>query len=146
MVGIYFDSGDKKNDDFVERVFCRFDCMVLCYFVISFVEFVYEGSKKVLFGENFDLVLVWIFLLYNMVLSKILLIFLWYISDDSSVFVENFFLFVMVLKKYGVLFEFYIFFYGKYGFGFVSYILYVKEWIKFCEKWFESIGFIGYNV
>jgi len=145
LVGTHFDGGDKKNNDPVERISCRPDCMVLCYPVISLAEFAHEGSKKALLGENPDPALVWTLSSHNMVSSKTPPTFLWHTSDDSSVPVENSLLFTMALKKHGVPFELHIFPHGRHGLGLATDTLYVKEWTKLCEKWFESIGFIRYN-
>src|SRR4051812_24502451 len=56
--GTHFDAGDPNAKEAVDRISSRPDFMVLSYPVISFTEFVHEGSRKNLLGDNPDPALV----------------------------------------------------------------------------------------
>src|SRR5262249_25454458 len=52
--GTHFDSGNASATDPIDRAVSRPDFLILCYPVISFLNYVHQGSKRSLLGENPD--------------------------------------------------------------------------------------------
>ena len=52
--GTHFDAGNTEAADAIDRVSSRPDFLVLCYPVVSFLNYVHQGSKRNLLGDNPD--------------------------------------------------------------------------------------------
>ncbi len=142
-VGTHFDLGNSDSDDPIERVSCRPDAMVLCYPVITFVEFRHDGSMRALLGDNPSPDMIDMLSNESQVTTDTPPAFLWHTANDQAVPVENSLLFAGALSKNKVPFELHIFPDGRHGLGLARENPQVREWTRLCENWLKTMGFAG---
>jgi len=120
----------------------RPDLGVLCYPVISFVEFTHTGSRKNLLGENPPARLVQNLSNETQVTPETSPCFLWHTSEDKSVPVENSLLFASALRKAGVPCSLHIYEKGAHGLGFGSATKPAPPWADQLLYWFKERKFL----
>lgn len=114
----HFDAGKPGASDEFERESSRPDLAILCYPVISLVEFAHSGSRRNLLGENPPDDLVRHLSNELQVTPETPPCFLWHTVEDKSVPVENSLLFAAALRRAGVPFSLHIYEKGAHGLGF----------------------------
>ncbi len=134
------DFGYEKQDE-IDEVSSRPDFMILCYPVISFVEYAHIGSMNNLAGnispkdaqslsvdKNVD--------------NSTPPTFLWHTSADTCVPVENSLKMAWELSRHNVPFEIHTFKDGPHGLGLAQEFPHTAKWIEACKNWLESMHLI----
>ena len=113
----HFDSGNPAATDPIDRESSRPDLGILCYPVISLLEFAHAGSRKNLLGDKPDPDLVKFLSNELQVTKNTPPCFLWHTIEDKSVPVENTLLFAAALRQAGGLPSVHIYEKGAHGLG-----------------------------
>jgi acetyl esterase/lipase len=138
----HFDAGKTDAADPVERLSSRPDLGILCYPVISLVEFAHSGSRKNLLGENPDPELVRFLSSELQVTKDTPPCFLWHTVEDKSVPVENSLLFATALRRAGVNFSLHVYEKGAHGLGLGRADRPAPPWADQLLYWFKERKFI----
>ena len=134
----HFDAGQPDATDPIERESSRPDLGVLCYPVISLLEFAHAGSRKNLLGDKPDPELV------NFLSSELQVTkdtppcFLWHTVEDKVVPVENTLLFAAALRKAGGLPSVHIYEKGPHGMGLGRATKPAPPWADQLLYWFRE--------
>ena len=139
---VHFDEGLRSSKDEIEKMSSRPDMSILCYPVISFLEYVHEGSKENLLGKNPSIELIRKMSVETQVKENTPPAFVWTTAEDKTVPMENSLLYVKALKEKNIPFEFHIFPKGRHGLGLKDEVPYVKRWALLCEEWLKEQNFI----
>lgn len=140
-VGVHWDLGRPTDPDPVERFSSRPDCLVLCYPVISFVDYGHSGSMVSLLGKDPTQELRQMLSLQLQVTEQTPPAFLWHTATDASVPVQNTILFAKALADYHVEHELHVFPQGGHGLGLASGTR-VGVWTGLCRNWLWERGFV----
>ncbi len=142
-VGTRFDTGKKESTDFIEKLSCRPDFMLLLYPVISFREyFGHMGSRKNLIGEGNSWELVEKYSNELHVTPQTPPTFLVLADDDKGVPPRNSVEFYLALKKNNVPAEMHIFQKGGHGFGITKKNLPSDQWPNLFLDWLKALKII----
>jgi len=137
--GIYFDEGNPKAADPVERMSSRPGLMVLAYPVIVMDgEFAHQGSRERLLGEAPDPDALARMSLEKNVSANTPPAFLWHTANDASVPVENSLWMAAALSRCRVPFELHVFPEGKHGLGLAPNLPEVAVWKDLCAAWLKK--------
>jgi acetyl esterase/lipase len=139
--GVYGDDGDPASADPVARASSRPDALVLCYAVISLVEFWHQRSTENLLGPDPSVELRTAMSLETRVTAETPPTFLWHTVDDASVPVEHSLLFAAALRRQGVPFALHIYPHGRHGLGLTQDDPLVGTWTDLCARWLATQGF-----
>ncbi len=115
--GTHFDTGKPDAADPIDRLGSRPDFLILCYPVVSLTNYVHQGSKRNLLGDNPDPKLVETLSNETQVTAQTPPTFLFHTNADTGVPAENSMLFFMALRKAGVPAEIHIYEKGPHGVG-----------------------------
>jgi acetyl esterase/lipase len=137
----HFAAGTPDAADPVERESSRPDLGILCYPVISLVEFAHSGSRKNLLGENPPQELVRHLSSELQVNKDTPPCFLWHTVEDKSVPVENSLLFAAALRRAGVPFSLHVYELGAHGLGFGRDTRPAPPWASQLLHWFKERKF-----
>lgn len=137
----HFDAGKADAVDPVERESSRPDLGILCYPVVSLVEFAHSGSRKNLLGDNPAPELVQNLSNELQVTKDTPPCFLWHTVEDKSVPVENSLLFASALRRAGVPFSLHIYEKGAHGLGFGRPEKPAPPWADQLLYWFKERKF-----
>lgn len=137
----HFDAGKADAVDPVERESSRPDLGILCYPVVSLVEFAHSGSRKNLLGDNPAPELVQNLSNELQVTKNTPPCFLWHTVEDKSVPVENSLLFASALRRAGVPFSLHIYEKGAHGLGFGRPEKPAPPWADQLLYWFKERKF-----
>ena len=142
--GTHFEDGDESADDPLLRYSSRPDAMILCYPVITMAspQYVHEGSKTHLLGEEPSLSLVDKMSTEKQVTKNTPPTFLWHTADDGAVPVENSLMFARSLGDCNVPYSLHVFESGKHGLGLAEDHPEANLWPKLCETWLKNRTFI----
>ncbi|EDM28841.1 acetyl esterase family enzyme [Lentisphaera araneosa HTCC2155] len=139
------DEANIELSDELEAVSARPDLCILSYPVISWGEFVHEGSRGNLLGENPGEALLDHTSMENAVKPSTPPTFLWHTAEDEPVPVENSYLYAMALQKNKVPHELHVYPDGEHGvgLGMIDYRrdAHYSQWRHSCEKWLLKNGF-----
>ena len=141
--GTHFDAGDASAADPIDRVSSRPDFLVLCYPVISFVNYTHQGSKNALLGPNPDPKLVESMSSELAVTPQTPPTFLFHTTTDATVPVENSVLFYMALRKAGVPAEMHIYERGPHGVGLAPTDEALSSWPQRLADWLRIHGLLN---
>ncbi|HXK01709.1 MAG TPA: alpha/beta hydrolase [Verrucomicrobiae bacterium] len=141
--GTHFDSGNAAADDPIDRVSCRPDFLILCYPVISFLNYVHQGSKRNLLGDNPDPKLVESLSNETQVTAQTPPTFLFHTNADTGVPPENSMLFYMALRKAGVPAEIHIYERGPHGVGLAQTDEALATWPSRLADWLRVRGLLN---
>ncbi len=139
MAGTIFDAGDASSPDPIETFSCRPDAMVLCYPVISFIEYCEYGSMMSLIGKTEAGNLQQTLSTETRVTADSPPAFIWHTADDKIVHNANSLLFASALSRCGVPFELHIYQNGPHGMGLAEHTGSVGLWTRSCELWLNKI-------
>ncbi len=138
----HFDAGRPDATDPVERESSRPDLGILCYPVISLLEFAHAGSRRNLLGDAPPPELVRLLSSELQVTKDTPPCFLWHTIEDKSVPVENSLLFASALRRAGVPFSLHIYEKGAHGLGlFGRNNQPAPPWADQLLHWFKERGF-----
>jgi acetyl esterase/lipase len=142
--GTLFEKGDEFAEGLINRYSTRPDLMILCYPVITMgsPQYIHEGSKLNLLGEQPGLSLVRKMSTEKQVTAETPPAFLWHTADDAAVSVENSLMFARSLGKFDIPYALHIFESGKHGLGLAEEHSEAKLWPKLCEAWLKNRSFI----
>ncbi len=129
-------------NDAYDRESSRPDLAILCYPVISFLEFAHAGSRKNLLGENQPASLVQNLSNELQVTKDTPPTFLWHTVEDKSVPVENSLLFAAALRRAGVPFSLHIYEKGAHGLGLGRLDKLAPPWADQLLFWFKERKFV----
>ncbi len=138
----HFDAGKPEDADLVERESSRPDVAILCYPVISFLEFGHVGSRKNLIGENPDLALVRYLSSELQVTAQTTPTFIWHTMEDKTVPVENAHLFAAALRAAHVPYSLHIYEKGAHGLGLGRPGKPAPPWAEQCLYWLRERKFL----
>jgi acetyl esterase/lipase len=141
--GTHFDAGAAGAADPIDRMSSRPDFLVLCYPVISFMEFAHQGSKRNLLGENPDPKLVEDLSNQLQVTAKTPPTFLFHTTTDGTVPVENSVMFYAALRKAGVPAELHIYENGPHGVGLAQTDEALSSWPARLADWLRLHGWLN---
>jgi acetyl esterase/lipase len=143
MAGTHFDDGNPSASDPIDRLSCRPDFLVLAYPVISMsASFTHQGSELNLLGENASPEL------RKKVSSELQVTpqtpptFLFAITEDETVPVENTVAFYQALIKAGVPAEMHIFEQGHHGVGLDLGDPVLGIWPTLLTNWLREHGWL----
>lgn len=140
--GTHFDAGKADASDTIDRMSSRPDFLILCYPVISFVQFEHKGSRKNLLGENYDARLAELLSNEKHVTPQTPPAFLFHTDADSGVPAENSVLFYLGLRKAGVPAELHIYEKGKHGVGLAAADPILSSWPGRLKDWLRTRGLL----
>lgn len=140
-VGTRFGPGDPQSPDPVARHSNRPDALVLCYPVISFVQYAHLGSARNLLGEDPSPEDLAAFSSERNVTPQTPPSFLWHTADDPGVPVQNSLLFAGALAAAGVPLALHVFPHGRHGLGLAPEAPEVAVWTDLCGEWLKQLGF-----
>jgi acetyl esterase/lipase len=141
--GTHFDAGNADAPDAIDRLSSRPDFLVLCYPVVSFLNFVHQGSKRNLLGENPDARLVENLSNETQVTPQTPPTFLFHTNADTGVPAENSMLFFMALRKAGVPAEIHIYEKGPHGVGLAQTDEALSTWPARLADWLRGRGLLN---
>jgi acetyl esterase/lipase len=141
--GTHFDGGQASATDAIDRVSCRPDFLILCYPVISFLNYVHQGSKRNLLGESPDPKLVESLSNETQVTPQTPPTFLFHTNADTGVPPENSMLFYMALRKAGVPAEIHIYERGPHGVGLAQTDQALSTWPSRLADWLRVRGLLN---
>jgi acetyl esterase/lipase len=141
--GTHFDSGQASAADPVDRVSSRPDFLILCYPVISFLNYVHQGSKRNLLGDNPDPQLVESLSNETQVTAQTPPTFLFHTNADTGVPPENSMMFYMALRKAGVPAEIHIYERGPHGVGLAQTDQALSTWPSRLADWLRVRGLLN---
>lgn len=140
--GTHFDNGNPHATDPIERESSRPDLLVLCYPVITFQgPYRHQGSIDNLLGDKPAEADLETLSNEKQVTDLTPPTFLWHTADDSSVHVENSFLFARALREKAIPFELHIFEQGRHGLGLANEDVQVRDWQSQCARWLKKHHF-----
>jgi acetyl esterase/lipase len=139
----HFDAGHPGADDPVERQSSRPDIGILCYPVISMLEWAHEGSRRNLLGDDPPHELMRALSTELQVTPATPPCFIWHTWDDASVPVENSLAFAAALRRQGVPFDLHVYQQGHHGLGLgdVAPFHNAHLWTRDLELWLGVHGF-----
>jgi acetyl esterase/lipase len=140
--GTHFDAANAGASDPIDRVSSRPDFLVLGYPVISFTNFVHQGSKLNLLGPQPDPKLVESMSNELQVTPQTPPTFLFHTTEDRTVPVENSVLFYMALRKAGVPAEMHIYERGPHGVGLAATDEALSSWPARLADWLRGRGLL----
>jgi len=139
----HFDRGDPGAAEMIDRMSSRPDFAILGYPVISFTtEYVHEGSRRNLLGENPDPKLMELLSNEKQVTADTPPTFLFHTNEDQGVPPENSVLFYLALRKSAVPAELHIYERGRHGVGLASTDLVLSSWPRRLADWLYSRGLL----
>ncbi|MCX8513368.1 MAG: alpha/beta hydrolase [Chthoniobacteraceae bacterium] len=138
----HFDAGKPDDADLVERESSRPDVAILCYPVISLLEFGHVGSRKNLLGENPDPELVRYLSSELQVTAQTTPTFIWHTMEDKTVPVENAHLFASALRVAHVPYSLHIYEKGAHGLGLGRPGKPAPPWAEQCLYWLRERKFL----
>jgi acetyl esterase/lipase len=141
--GTHFDAGDSAASDPIDRVSSRPDFLILCYPVISFLNYIHQGSKRNLLGDNPDPKLVESMSSEMAVTAQTPPTFLFHTNADTGVPPENSVLFYMALRKAGVPAEIHIYERGPHGVGLAPTDEALSTWPQRLAAWLRVRGLLN---
>ena len=141
--GTHFDAGDPGAADTVERQGCRPDFMILCYPVISFIEFPHQGTMANLIGADPPEDLRALLSNERQVTRDTPPAFLWHTADDGGVSVRNSLSFASALSQHGVPFALHVYGHGRHGLGLAENDADVGSWPTRCGAWLAQRGLVA---
>ncbi|MBC8128547.1 MAG: alpha/beta hydrolase [Gloeobacteraceae cyanobacterium ES-bin-144] len=137
-----FDAGHADDADLVERESSRPDLAILCYPVISLLEFAHVGSRVNLLGKDADSELVRNLSAELQVTAQTPPCFLWHTVEDKGVPVENSLLFAEALRRAAVPFSIHIYEKGEHGLGLGRPGKSAPPWADQCLYWLKERQFL----
>ena len=141
--GTHFDAGNAAATDPIDRLGSRPDFLILCYPVISFVNYTHQGSKNNLLGTNPDPKLVDTMSSELAVTAQTPPTFLFHTNADTGVPAENSVLFYMALRKAGVPAEMHIYERGPHGVGLANTDEALSTWPQRLADWLRVRGLLN---
>ena len=141
--GTHFDAVNANAGDPIDRVSSRPDFLILCYPVISFLNYVHQGSKRNLLGENPDPKLVESMSNETQVTAQTPPTFLFHTNADTGVPPENSMMFYMALRKAGVPAEIHIYERGPHGVGLAQTDEALATWPGRLADWLRGRGLLN---
>jgi acetyl esterase/lipase len=141
--GTHFDAVNANAGDPIDRVSSRPDFLILCYPVISFLNYVHQGSKRNLLGENPDPKLVESLSNELQVTPQTPPTFLFHTNADTGVPAENSALFYLALRKAGVPAEIHIYERGPHGVGLAQTDEALSTWPSRLADWLRGRGLLN---
>jgi acetyl esterase/lipase len=138
----HFDEGKKDAVDPIDRESSRPDLGILCYPVISFVEYVHVSSRTLLIGEKPPDALARELSAELHVTDKTPPCFVWAAVDDDIVPVENSMLFASALRHAKVPFTLHLYEKGGHGWGLGDAVHPAPPWASECAFWLRERKFI----
>ena len=139
----HFDAGNAGATDPIDRLSSRPDFAILCYPVISLTNFVHQGSKRNLLGENPDPKLVESLSNETQVTAQTPPTFLFHTNADTAVPAENSMMFYMALRKAGVPAEIHIYEKGPHGVGLAQTDEALSSWPARLADWLRGRGLLN---
>lgn len=138
----WFDAGDPRSNDIVERSGSRPDLAVLGYPVISMVEpWTHQGSKSNLLGQNPEPALAQRLSGERAVTKDTPPTFIFQTNEDSTVPAENSLYYLLALRKAGVPSEMHVFEKGPHGVGLANDDALLAPWSTLLANWLRLRGF-----
>jgi acetyl esterase/lipase len=138
----WFDAGNPRADDIVERSGSRPDIAVLAYPVISMLEaWTHAGSKANLLGQNPDPALVQRLSGEHAVTKDTPATFIFQTNEDSVVPAENSLYYFLALRKAGIPAEMHVFEKGPHGVGLANDDASLAPWSTLLANWLRGRGF-----
>jgi acetyl esterase/lipase len=134
-------AGDPLSPDPVERQNSKPDLLILSQAVISFEQFVHEGSKRRLLGNSPAPELVRALSAERRVGPDTPATFVWTTKTDEFVDYRNSELFAEALAQHGISHELHVFPEGPHGRGLARVEKYARQWPQLCFAWLERRGF-----
>jgi acetyl esterase/lipase len=141
--GTHFDAGEAGAPDPIDRISSRPDFLILCYPVISFTNYVHQGSKRNLLGDNPDPKLVESMSNETQVTAQTPPTFLFHTNADTGVPAENSMLFYLALRKAGVPAEIHIYERGPHGVGLAQTDYPLSTWPGRLADWLRVRGLLN---
>lgn len=137
-IGVLHSEATNKADDLSE-ISARPNGLILCYPVISSAKFGHQGSFDNLVGKE-NIALRAKLSLETLVTEDTPPAFLWHTASDSTVPVENSFVFCQALSRCNVPFELHVFPQGNHGLGLATEQRNIAVWTELCATWLEQMN------
>ena len=127
--------------DVIDEESTKPDIAVLCYPVISMLEYSHQGSVSSLLGENLNANDLHLLSHQRNVNKETPPTFLWHTADDSSVPAENSMMYAEALSKVNIPYELHLFQEGRHGLGLAKENKDVALWTDLCASWLRKQGY-----
>ncbi len=146
-LGVFWDKEWLAKETGLSKEQMRPGGLILSYPVITSGQYAHRGSFDQLMGNSKNKELQQLLSLEEQVSENVPPVFIWHTLTDEAVPVENMFLFVRSLQKFGVLVEAHLFPKGQHGLALANEETMIKNLgfgvEKHCQKWMElSIDWI----
>ncbi|OCA89386.1 MULTISPECIES: alpha/beta hydrolase [unclassified Bacillus (in: firmicutes)] len=130
-----------ENMDVIDEESSKPDISILCYPVISMIEYTHEGSVTSLLGEGVTDKDLYLLSHQRNVSKETPPTFLWHTADDKAVPVENSIMYAQALSKAQIPYELHIFQQGRHGLGLSKEDQDVAQWTNVCAGWLRKQGY-----
>ncbi|QFK71232.1 alpha/beta hydrolase [Pradoshia sp. D12] len=130
-----------ENRDVIDEESSKPDISILCYPVISMIEYTHEGSVTSLLGEGVTDKDLYLLSHQRNVSKETPPTFLWHTADDKAVPVENSIMYAQALSKAQIPYELHIFQQGRHGLGLSKEDQDVAQWTNVCAGWLRKQGY-----
>jgi acetyl esterase/lipase len=134
-------AGDPASSDPVERESSKPDLLLMAQAVVSFEQFVHEGSRRRLLGNSPEPGLEQALSVDRRVGPGMPPTFIWTSKTDEFVDYRNSELFVRALQRHGIEHEYQLFPEGPHGRGLARVERYTREWPQRTLDWLRRHGF-----
>ncbi len=134
-------AGDPSSPDPVERESSKPDLLLMAQAVVSFEQFVHEGSRRRLLGNSPPEGLAQALSVDRRVGPGTPPTFIWTSKTDEFVDYRNSELFVQALRRHGIEHEYRLFPEGPHGRGLARVEQYTREWPELTLDWLRRHGF-----
>ncbi|MDA0205329.1 MAG: alpha/beta hydrolase [Acidobacteria bacterium] len=139
-----FDKGQAAAEDPLDRLSSRPDFAVLAYPVISMTtEYVHQGSKRKLLGDNPDPALAAHLSTELQVTPETPPVFLFHTNEDTAVPAENSILFYLALRRAKIPAELHIYERGPHGVGLAWSDAVLSSWPSRLADWMRISGLLA---
>lgn len=146
ILSTHWDGGRADSPDPVQRESCRPDAAVLCYPVISFLQYAHLGSIRNLLGDAASVEQRRHLSAECCVTAQTPPTFLWHTAADAGVPVEHSLLYAAALAGHGVPFALHVFPTGPHGIGLADGAAgrpgdpQAAAWTGLCAAWLAGLG------
>ena len=127
--------------DVIDEESSKPDLSILCYPVISMLEYSHEGSVISLLGEQAQDKERQLLSHHRNVSKETPPTFLWHTADDQAVPAENSIMYAQALSKAQIPYELHIFQQGRHGLGLAQEEKEVAQWTDLCASWLRKQGY-----
>ncbi len=138
MTALRHDLAELSSTDPIDAVSSRPDAAILCYPVLSFEQYIHEGSRMRFLGDEQNWESYHAFSAEAIVTPDAPPMFIWHTGEDRGVLPENSINMAMALRKNRVPFAFHLYPEGEHGLGLAENVPRTSMWTDDCRAWLSE--------